>query len=404
MPHPERAWTVLAYIVADHSGVAADSQGADIDQVARDEADNMRRSARGQDDMYLALQVDFTRTRGVLRVNPDNPQGESLTEEQAGGAEGLAAFIATIKQEYPARHYMLVLWGHGAGPVGLFDDPDTGPARENSPESISLRELRTVLRAFGDPDSDNPPLDVLLVKSCCMATVEATFEVCDLVRYMLCSQAKVPIRTWTVWDVFDQLRETGDGAGPVALAVLDALDKHYERALERNERREIPFTLIETPHIRELKGAMTTLCDRLLPHVRTAAVREALATGRPGEPGDDALLDLVDVCSALRASADAGLADAARAVVGVLRTGGRLIPAHRPENSAFHGLSVFVVPPIELRAGSFADDLTSIEYEQLRFSRATGWHRIAFGDEAPPAFPLAAEISSALIGAAPTAP
>ncbi len=109
--------------------------------------------------------------------------------------------------------------------------------------SLSLTDLGNALREVASQRGKDL-VDILLVKSCYAATVEAAYELQGAVRFMLSSQAKVPLRTWTMWEVFEALdRPTTDVEG-TATTFLAALSKHFDRAVERRFRKEVPFSLV----------------------------------------------------------------------------------------------------------------------------------------------------------------
>src|SRR5512134_3494700 len=130
-----REWAVLIYMVAD------DPQGDELfDQVANRELDQITHGALAAGEsgsLYVAVQVDFRSQPFVWRriigkgtwVHP---------ESNAADPAVLYGFFEWAVRECPAEHYCLILWGHSAGPFGLFRDDDLG---SYVAQSLTLNEL-----------------------------------------------------------------------------------------------------------------------------------------------------------------------------------------------------------------------------------------------------------------------
>jgi hypothetical protein len=59
----------------------------------------------------------------------------------------LQAFIQWAKTNYPASHYLLVLWNHGGGYTGLIQDETSGRSG-----LMSLEDLKAALTGVGPVD------------------------------------------------------------------------------------------------------------------------------------------------------------------------------------------------------------------------------------------------------------
>jgi hypothetical protein len=354
-------WTVIAYVVADHPALPDDAER--FDDVAIEEAESVFDAALAQNGRIgLALQLDLgVRRNGIIAFVP--PGTAAAVEEPAIGPSSLASFIRNAVEKCPAKHYMLVLWGHGAGPLGFFADPDPPPSRRR-PGTITLPALTTVLKKSG------LKLDILLAKSCYFATAEAAWQLADVADWMICSQARVPQRNWKIWnELFAQL---GSNITDAALATLNTIDEHYSNPTERFRRKEIPFTLLRPREVKPLGDAITKLATQLGSDPEPV-VGVCIERARPIRAGDKALLDLRTLCSGLRELPKyqpiADEIDEARATI---------VREHRPDDSMFGGLGIFHFPRRpELRLDSFADEVTHGNYATLPFCETTGWHKVA---------------------------
>jgi hypothetical protein len=373
-PLPTRTWRVLAYIVGDQEGLPPD-EAQQIDKVATEEAKKMVRAARGQDDMYLAVHVDLTLTPGGQLFVVPGPKEPLHIDEDRVGLKGIIEFVKQAKDLLPATHTMVILWGHGGGPLGLFADPHGGPEGGNRTGQLTLPQLRQLLNEASGI-CPKGKIDVLLVKSCYVATLEAAREIDKLTDYLICSQARVPLRTWSIWEeVFEQI----DGEPKdVVNAVMRAIDVHYEDVAERNGRAEIPFSLIKPAGVKEfMDGPMAALCGYLSAHLDDPRIAAAIEQARPPAGGDKALLDVRALLANLINVGDPDLAAIAGALDRAIKP--YVVVENTPAGSSFGGLGLFHFPrnPL-LRVASFANDVTEEKYAELLFSQGTQWHKVAF--------------------------
>ena len=373
-PLPTRPWRVLAYIVGDQEGLPPD-EAEQIDKVAMDEAKKMVRAARGQDDMYLAVHVDLTlEPGGLLYVVPLEKEPLRIEEERVG-LKGIIEFVREAKDLLPATNTMVILWGHGGGPLGLFADPHGGSDGGRGTGQLTLPQLRELLHEASGI-CPRGKIDVLLVKSCYVATLEAAREIDKLTDYMICSQARVPLRTWSIWEeIFEQL----DGEPQAVVhAVMSAIDEHYKDAVERNDRAEIPFSLLKPGGVKEFIDApMAALCGYIADHLDDPRIAAAIEQARPAAGGDKALLDVRTLLANLINVGDPDLAAIAAALDRAIKP--YVIVENTPAGSAFGGLGLFHFPrnPL-LRVESFANEVTEEKYAELLFSQETQWHKVAF--------------------------
>lgn len=93
----------------------------------------------------------------------------------------LSAFVNFSVRTYPADHYVLDLWGHGAGWRGLCPD---------GTDILTLPELG---KALDQATSEaGKKIDMLTVDACAEANVETLWEIWDYVDYFVASEKDVP--------------------------------------------------------------------------------------------------------------------------------------------------------------------------------------------------------------------
>ena len=157
-------------------------------------------------------------------INMEN--GEQLevtaqTSETAdmGAAGTLAEFINYCTAHYPAKHYGLVLWDHGAGPLwGYGSDELFGN------DSLLLEELKGAMdQTQFNGDSK---LDFVGFDACLMGSVESARLWKDYAQYMVGSEELESGRGWD-YSFLNTLNGTDD-ARTIVSAIVEAYGKYYE--------------------------------------------------------------------------------------------------------------------------------------------------------------------------------
>ena len=157
-------------------------------------------------------------------INMEN--GEELevlaqTSETAdmGAAQTLSEFINYCTTNFPARHYGLILWDHGAGPLWgygsdeLFDN-----------DSLLFEELRGAMDQT--TFSGGKKLDWVGFDACLMGSVESAKLWKDYAQYLIGSEELESGRGWD-YSFLSTLNETDD-ARTIVSAIVDAYGSYYE--------------------------------------------------------------------------------------------------------------------------------------------------------------------------------
>jgi len=133
--------------------------------------------------------------------------------------EALARFFTWVNHCYTAKHYMLILFGHGTLVAGNTFLADTTP-----PSYIRLSEFSRILRYnFGKK------LDILACDNCVMNGIETAVEFYGRIDFMIGSQSLALANGWPIRKIIE---EVGDGhtrrydAKKIAEKVLRACAKN----------------------------------------------------------------------------------------------------------------------------------------------------------------------------------
>ena len=145
-------------------------------------ADRMSYGNEGADDWNGGL--IFNVTRGMTATS-DNAVAD-LGEINMGDPDTLADFIQWTKANYPAKHYALVFWGHGAGWRPGWNVYDT----TSDYDALEPDEMSGVFSAVGG-------VDVIGFDACESQWIELATQLKDYAGVMAASQE------WVDWDGID---------------------------------------------------------------------------------------------------------------------------------------------------------------------------------------------------------
>lgn len=189
-PAAGRKWTFLIYMSADN----------DLENIGW--ADLEKLEAVGSNaGVTVAVQADFatrdlnpqadgnqTAARIVIHKQPANEKPGTLSspkmiieEPNMGATQTLSDFISWGRQNFPAEHFVLIIWGHGNGWRGTaVDFADSLTLKANN-DRLHMDELRNALPA-------DLVFDVIGFQSCLMGAIEVALQVEGRAKYMVASQ------------------------------------------------------------------------------------------------------------------------------------------------------------------------------------------------------------------------
>ena len=111
-----------------------------------------------------------------------------LGEVNMGSVRALADFVIFATENYPAKHYVLILWNHGGGWTGLSND-DT-----DDPDGTSLQELAEALKDI--KNKKQIKLDIIGFDMCSMGMLEVWSEIAEFANIGIGSEELEPGAGW----------------------------------------------------------------------------------------------------------------------------------------------------------------------------------------------------------------
>ncbi len=407
-------WTVLVYLAGDNN---LDSFGlADLREMKQvGSTDHVNVVAQfDRAGSTLSSKRYFLQRGTELRDDAVADLGETNT----GDPKILEDFLHWGATTYPAAHYLLVLWNHGAG----WDDTniyrlarrDLGlsvtrrGARADGPEigatgAISFSHLRALSRhrfrralfrstveravaaraiAFDDGaqdfldnlevkrvltrfcDATGKKLDVLGMDACLMSMIEVTYQLRGCVGYTVGSEELEPGEGWPYAEILTSLTRRPQQT-PEALAKM--IVRRYLASYGRGAG--VTQSAFDLAKAEELKNVIDRLGRALSRGLADASVRAAIITARAQvQQYDDPpqYVDLSDLCQLIRSGTkQKSVVDACRTVEAAVADGGFVVASGFRGKAVAHSTGVSIYFPTR--------ELSPL-YRRLDFAKKASWN------------------------------
>ena len=237
---PEKLWTFMVYMAGDNK---------DMDRAGGPDLKEMKQVGSSPEVNVIA---QFDRAEGAKRYylrkggNIDQDVVKGFSEKiNSGDPKDLYAFIKWGVENYPAKHYALVLWGHGQGwdDTDLWDDVSRRGFSEQGSQRLHQTTFRTsagralqeashdqdleaILRDDSSKDFLNNlemkqvladtaallknkqgknKLDLLGMDACLMSMIEVGYEMRESVKFTVGSEQIEPGEGWPYDRILNRL-------------------------------------------------------------------------------------------------------------------------------------------------------------------------------------------------------
>ncbi len=189
------------------------------------DSENIGTTAISADDVELT-KFTGTETKRLYKQAFDNMGGKVYgdTLYPLNNVDSLANFIKKTAEKFPARHYVLVSFGHGSGFSPVTDTPVTkafvaDDFRDNA--SISADQLVSAVQKSG------VQIQTLLTQSCLMSTLENIAAYRQVFDYAFLSCE--PIINYYLPEYLVKLSQAGDDEEKMVQASHDEVDYYVNR-------------------------------------------------------------------------------------------------------------------------------------------------------------------------------
>ena len=229
-PKAAKKWTVMVFVNAKNN---LESYGlGDVNEMEMTGSDdNVNIVAElGRITGYSTADGDWKGGRRYL-IQKDadttkitSPVLMELPKADMGDWNHLVDFAKWSMQKFPAQHYVLVVWNHGAGwnkdvvfeaQKGISYDDETG-------NHITTPQLRQAMEQIGK-------IDIFAMDACLMQMVEVGYEIKDYADYIVASEETEPGDGYTYNTWLGPLAAKPDmTAAALSTTMVDSYTDHYQ--------------------------------------------------------------------------------------------------------------------------------------------------------------------------------
>lgn len=247
-PHPDTwpTWTFMVFLNGDNNlEKAAVDDFLEMAQVGSNDRLNIvvQMDRTPQDDSmdgYTDSYGDWDNTKLFVIQAGDIPTktvGIDLPEQNMGDPNVLEDFIVWAVTNYPADHYMLVIWNHGGGwrfqqqkiaqleatrrAEGSLPLPGFKEVSSDETAGRDVLYLQEVGEALEQAENrTGQRLDIVGFDACLMGMIEVAYEIKDNADFMVGSEDLEPGDGWSYDTILNDLATTYEARTPRNLAKI----------------------------------------------------------------------------------------------------------------------------------------------------------------------------------------
>ncbi len=249
----EKEYTLMVYM--NGSDLESRSMAASID------IEEMLGSNLDTSKVNLVLYTGGTETWHLNIPNTGNStflmdnqgmilQGLSEKPVNMGDSDTLSTFLNESYQNFPARHYGLIFWDHGSGPLLGF-----GKDQNFDDDSLELNELQTALDH--SPFDKDHKLDFVGFDACLMSSVEIANVFKDYASYLIASQETEPSMGWD-YSFLSAFNQTSD---PVSISdqIIQTYHTYYNEIKTEKFSPQLTLSCMDLSKTDKLNAALDDL-------------------------------------------------------------------------------------------------------------------------------------------------
>jgi len=164
---PSYNWTYILYMNGDNN----------LYSYALSELNEIKNSSLK--DMAVIILCDGNEENDTwLYVIDNGIEKTAMGEKNMGSSRTLEDLLIYAKENYVARDYILEIWGHGNGWMGVcFDATNT--------DMLTMAEIENALAAAGG-------VDIVIFSACYMGCVEVAYSLKNVADYMIACEGAMP--------------------------------------------------------------------------------------------------------------------------------------------------------------------------------------------------------------------
>ena len=282
-------WTIMIFMNADNNleGFAVGNIN-ELEQVGSSENVNVIVQLDRSPD-YDASNGDWSTTKRFY-VNKDNNteainsrELSDLGEVDMSNPKVLEDFILFSLENYPAKHYSLILWNHGSGWEGQSND------ETDNFDGMGIQELQETLKEV--KDIKKMKLDIIGFDECSMGMIEVYSLLADVADIAIGSEELEPGSGWDYASMLEFITENPN-SDPKTFAseIVSGYSKFYEDSTITLSAVD----LNKIGNVVEVVSEMSSLLNSNIFSFRSSIARSNIKVDRYNSPIGFSYIDLLD--------------------------------------------------------------------------------------------------------------
>ncbi len=252
----DKQWTVLVYMNGDND--LASHTFTDLKEMSK---------VGSSTAVDIVVQQDTDDDDGSRRYHVRKAENleasliATLPEQDSGNMQTLIDFLAFGVKNYPAQHYMVIIWSHGTGYAGGIS-PDY-----SSGSQLSIEQLSTALEYLQHVHLQGRKIDIYASDACLMQSLEVIYTLRQRARFIIGSANREQKNGWPYQEILQYLTthpsrpQLDSGAG---------LDRAYWLAAE------IPHLYLQHYFDRDTWATMNTVVATEVARVDRQSLQQSL--------------------------------------------------------------------------------------------------------------------------------
>ncbi len=276
----EKEWTILVYLNGHNS---LDSFGPmDLNEMEKV-------GSTDQVNVVVQWASSSAETTKRLLVKKDtnsstvtSPIVENMPRVDMGDYKSLIAFVRWGVANYPAKHYMIDIWNHGAG--WHRDGSSSGVFRDISNDDLSGHKIKTeeLGLVFAQIKGDiGRKIDIVGSDACLMAMAEVASEYADSVDFSVGSEDLEPGEGWPYDTWLSRLvKAPKSGGAEVSKMLVEEYVASYNGGSQGSE--DATLSALDLSHQGEIETAIGEL-GRKIQGLNTTERAEVVKIGQSAQ-------------------------------------------------------------------------------------------------------------------------
>jgi len=256
--------TFLIYLAADNN----------LNEMANRDIEEIKKANINGENINVVIYGDFTNVEdpGIfVKDGYEVKKVQTLNEFNTGDPENLKKAINYVKENYPAKRYVLDVWNHGNGwyddKYGNKNNPSKAIASDDSSygDSLDLWEFESAIK-----DSDIPKFDIIYMDACLMGGIEVSYQLKDVADYLAFSPELTPGQGGDYTGILESINNNLETTTVknIAIKIQEENLKSYQlggrQYYDETYIEALVYTVVDQSKVQELFNKFDLISEKIL--------------------------------------------------------------------------------------------------------------------------------------------